>query len=304
MTLSQNDTGRAFEYGIALSLSKTLPAPFQANRQSQTARACFAACSPKEQERIIDAAEEVAMFLAAHDDRLADTNCQVYLQSDQLGQTGDVRDVIVHNTRLNTDIGISAKNRHSAVKHSRLSGRIDFGHKWLGIPCSAEYFQTVKPIFQELRARKGRGEWWQDIGDKIPRYYTPVLEAFKREMTALFAREPKTAAKALVQYLLGKYDYYKVIKENGTVSIMSFNINGSLLWGRKLPMPTRIIEIAPKPDNETTIIMAFDNGWQMSFRIHNASSRVEPSLKFDINLVGFPLLTSHVIEYKFKPFTV
>jgi hypothetical protein len=41
---------------------------------------------------------------------------------------------------------------------------------------------------------------------------------------------------------------------------------------------------------------------QISFRIHSASSKVEPSLKFDINLVGLPLLTSHFIEYKFKPF--
>jgi hypothetical protein len=302
MTLSQNDTGRAFEYGIALSLSQTLPAPFRANRQSQKAKACYEACSLKEQERITDAAEEVSMFLAAVDDRLADTNCYVYLQSDQLGQKGDVRDVIVHNSKLNIDVGISAKNRHFAVKHSRLSEKIDFGYKWLGVPCSVEYFQTVKPIFGELRIRQRRGERWADIEDKIPRYYTPILEAFKREVTALFKREPKIAAKALVQYLLGRYDYYKVIKENGTVSIMSFNISGSLLWGRKLPMPTRIIEIAPKPDNETTMIMVFDRGWQISFRIHNASSRVEPSLKFDINLVGWPRLESHAIKYKFKPF--
>lgn len=31
-----------------------------------------------------------------------------------------------------------------------------------------------------------------------------------------------------------------------------------------------------------------DNGWQISFRIHNASSKVEPSLKFDVELIGQP----------------
>jgi hypothetical protein len=31
-----------------------------------------------------------------------------------------------------------------------------------------------------------------------------------------------------------------------------------------------------------------DNGWQISFRIHNASSKVENSLKFDIQLTGQP----------------
>ncbi len=31
-----------------------------------------------------------------------------------------------------------------------------------------------------------------------------------------------------------------------------------------------------------------DEGWQISMRIHSASSRVEPSLKFDVRLVSFP----------------
>ena len=31
-----------------------------------------------------------------------------------------------------------------------------------------------------------------------------------------------------------------------------------------------------------------DEGWQISMRIHNASSRVEPSLKFDVQLISFP----------------
>jgi len=31
-----------------------------------------------------------------------------------------------------------------------------------------------------------------------------------------------------------------------------------------------------------------DGGWQFSFRIHNASTKVETSLKFDIQIVGMP----------------
>ncbi len=298
MSLSQNDTGRAFEYGIALSLSNCLPASLQDGLLLQKAKRCFEACSQMEQQNIIAAAREVAAFLAAHDNRLSDTGCSISLQSDQLGQKGDVRDVIVHNKKLNADIGISAKNRHFAVKHSRLSGQIDFGFDWLGIHCSADYFRKVTPLFHELRTRQRRGEKWRNIPDKKELYYTPLLEAFQTEMLALFQQQPTLAAKALVQYLLGKFDYYKVIKENGTVSIMSFNTNGSLRWGSKLPLPTRIIEISPKPASETTLIMTFDRGWQISFRIHNASTKVEPSLKFDINLVGLPQTTSrHVIDY-------
>ena len=34
--------------------------------------------------------------------------------------------------------------------------------------------------------------------------------------------------------------------------------------------------------------MFMDEGWQFSFRIHNASTKVEPSLKFDVQIVGMP----------------
>lgn len=298
MTLSQNDMGRAFEYGVALSLSERLPAPLEENAPLRTTMRCFERCSDSEQENIVKAAREVALFLAAHDNRLSDNGCSVYLQSDQMGQMGDVRDVVVRNTVINQDVGISAKNRHWAVKHSRLSEQIDFGFDWFGVHCSNNYMQAVTPIFRELGSRKHRGEMWRDIPDKKQRYYMPVLQSFATEMGNLFRDNPEVA-KRLIQYLLGKFDYYKVIKENGEVAITSFNIDGTLRWGGKLPLPTRIIDISPKPNSNTTIIITFDQGWQISFRIHNASTMVEPSLKFDINIVGLPSITArHVIPYR------
>ena len=126
----------------------------------------------------------------------------------------------------------------------------------------------------------------------------PVLQAFQTEMQSLFQSQPHEVAKGLVKYLLGKYDYYKAIKENGTVSIMSFNIDGTLKWGSKIPLPTLIVNISQKPESETTLFMFFDKGWQISFRIHNASTFVEPSLKFDINIIGLPsTLSRQVISY-------
>lgn len=200
MSLSQNDSGRAFEYGLASSLARHLPAALRASPILLTARRCYQACAPNEQQRINAASDEVALFLIAHDKRLAETGCAVYLQSDQLGRRGDVRDIIVHNTMQHADVGISAKNRHFAVKHSRLSGRINFGADWLGVPCSDDYFNAVSPLFDELRRRKERGERWSELPDKKQRFYIPVMQAFQAEMQALCAREPKLVPKALVKY--------------------------------------------------------------------------------------------------------
>lgn len=298
MKLSQNDMGRAFEYAIAAKLADYLPAPLSDSLQMQTAKRCFVLCPDIEQNKMVLASHEAIAFLVAHDVRLSETDCHVSLQSDQNGKLGDVRDIIVYNSRINDYIGISAKNRHFAVKHSRLSERIDFGTDWLGIRCSDNYFHQITPIFRELNTRRRRGDVWNTIVNKKQLYYMPILQAFHTEMSSLFQSQPLEVARRLVKYLLGRFDYYKVIKENGTVSIQSFNIDGSLKWGSRLPLPTRIIEISQKPDSDTTLFMTFDQGWQISFRIHNASTLVEPSLKFDINIIGLPrAMSRHVIEY-------
>lgn len=293
MSLSRNDLGRAFEYGIAVSFSEYLPAPIQDNVQVRKARNCFELCTEKEQTSIVKASTEATAFLTAHDNRLAENSCFISIQSDQRGQYGDVRDIIIHNTKLKQEIGISAKHHHWAVKHS-----INFGHDLFRVNCSDNYFHQVTPIFRELRTRQRMGVKWRDIPDKKQRYYMPILQAFSQEIQALLKDNPATVSKGLIKYLLGKFDYYKVIKENGYVSITSFNLDGSLKWGSKIPLPTHMIEISQKEGSETTIFITFDHGWQISFRIHNASTMVEPSLKFDVTIIGLPsTMSRHVIDY-------
>lgn len=104
----------------------------------------------------------------------------------------------------------------------------------------------------------------------------------------------------MVKYLLGKFDFYKVedVERKRVVYIQAFNLNGTL--GKecknrdkiiKIPlvdMPTELVDIRMKPGSKTTVEMYFNNGWQLSFRLHNASSKIETSLKFDIQFVGIP----------------
>ncbi len=110
----------------------------------------------------------------------------------------------------------------------------------------------------------------------------------------------------LVEYLIGNQDFYKVIKGRNTVEIQAYNLHGTLNQSfgnikpkariQKLKLPTRLIEIVFAKDSETTLIVSLNEGWQISFRIHNASSKVESSLKFDINLISAPhtLFNNHI----------
>lgn len=53
-------------------------------------------------------------------------------------------------------------------------------------------------------------------------------------------------------------------------------------------LPIRIETIRFKQGSRNTVEMFMDNNWQLSFRIHNASTKVEPSLKFDIQFIKMP----------------
>lgn len=220
------------------------------------------------------------------------------LQSDKEGIIGDVRDILIIRDSENWIIGISVKHNHFAVKHSRLSNVLDFGESWLEIPCSEEYWKEIKPIFEPLILKRGKVRW-SDLEKKEDTVYIPLLNAFITEIKRDYEKDKNVPAR-LVEYLLGKYDFYKLIGIDAkhTTSIMTFNLRGTLNKASKnksplkqIPiskLPTRIVSLELKPDSNNTAELYLDNGWQFSFRIHNASTMVEPSLKFDIQIIGMP----------------
>ena len=219
--------------------------------------------------------------------------------ADKKGQKGDVRDVLCVRNEKGWNIGLSCKNNHEAVKHSRLSRTIDFGKEWLGYPVSENYKNIISPLFDELDELKSKKARWAGIDKKDERFYIPILKAFLEELSALNELHSDVPEK-LLNYLLGRNDFYKVIKhtKERTTEVKPFNIYGTLGLSTKvqkemykitrLKMPTEILKMDFKKDSTNTIQIICDNGWTLSLRIHNASEWVEPSLKFDIQLVGVP----------------
>lgn len=234
--------------------------------------------------------------------RISDNDIlQLEIVADKAGQTGDVRDVLAIRSLQKWEIGISAKNNHRAVKHSRLSNDIDFGKKWLDFPCSVDYFKEINPVFNnlaKLRTASKATQKWDTLGDYHTSVYVPVLNAFKAELLRLDKENLGIVAERLVEYLIGNQDFYKVIKGKNKVEIQAYNLHGTLNLPfenikpkakiQRLKLPNRLIEVVYQDNSQTTLLVTLNEGWQISFRIHNASSRIEPSLKFDINLVSAP----------------
>lgn len=317
----QTSNGKAFEYACVIALHEQLGTEqkilIEDSLQIETARKLYDEIS-EEMKSLLDAAARAAVKIIKRlEPQLveADSNEPLYLslQPDAAGIKGDVRDVLCIRQQNGWEVGLSCKHNHHAVKHSRLSDTIDFGQEWLGVPCSEEYYKKVVPLFTELRdirdKSKGAGNptLWNDISNKAERYYIPVLQAFMEELQKINSENVNIPEK-LIRYLLGRYDFYKVITDdkNRTTRVEAINIAGTLNQpaGKvksitKIPMlkmPTQFYHIGFKPGSDNTIEVVCDEGWQISMRIHSASSKVEPSLKFDVNLISLPSSVHTQIE--------
>lgn len=223
---------------------------------------------------------------------------KIKIQVDNEGEKGDVRDIIISRKGISWEIGLSVKHNHFAVKHSRLSHSLDFGEKWYNNKCSTEYWKDIKDIFDMLKREKGKK--WSDLSNKEEDVYFPLLKAFKNEILRKNQFIENKIPRKMVEYLLGEFDFYKLISiDNKKITqIQSFNLRGNLnqdsLSIKKkntLPivnLPTRIVSFDFKPNSMNTLELYLDQGWQFSFRIHNASSKIESSLKFDIQIIGMP----------------
>lgn len=314
----QTITGKAFEYALLNAFLERLQTITNVsvidNEPLKTAKKCFDTFNNTDKGLYNLNASFAVNFLIDLEPRLSNginksDVLQLEIVSDKQGQIGDVRDVLAIRSLQKWEIGISAKNNHRAVKHSRLSNDINFGEKWLGVSCSENYFSEIKPIFDELaklRTASKATQKWSTLGDYHTSVYVPILDAFKKELIRLDKENPGIVAQRLVEYLIGNQDFYKVIKGKNKVEIQAYNLHGTLslpfenikpkLKLQKLKLPNRLIEIVYQDNSQTTLLVSLTEGWQISFRIHNASSRIEPSLKFDINLMSSPhtLFVNHL----------
>lgn len=317
---NQVKNGKAFEYAIAKVYCEHINqqgvnAVLVENEACAQARGYYEGFDEKERHKFDRAASETLDTMTKIEPGLMaqkkDSDVlSIYLQKDQEGENGDVRDVVFSRVRPRWEIGFSAKNNNDAVKHSRLGRTLDFGKVWLNIPCSQGYWDNLKPVFEYIEGCVSQHLKWDDLGSaKREKVYIPLLQAFRAEMLRLVENEASVPAR-LVEYLIGNHPFYKIIKDDAhhLVVVKAFNINGELnktvngvkarYTTPKINLPTRIVEFEMKQDSDTTLNMILDGGWEISFRLHNASTMVERSLKFDIKLLGNPpvLFTQHLFQ--------
>lgn len=306
MSNNSNNQGRAYEYACITTLcneiKKVRSAEIVMNSSFFAAKHAWELVDDILKTNLIKSAKAVVDVIFDLEPMIVEKdefNVELKIQVDSQGEAGDVRDILITRNNVCWEIGLSIKHNHFAVKHSRLAKRLDFGKKWFGHPCSTDYWNSVCNIFEYLELENSKRTEWKFIPDKEEGIYAPLLQAFRDEILRS-AKIDNDLPKKMVEYLLGEYDFYKVISIDvkRLTQIQSFNMRGTLNQKSTVhkpvtvipivSLPTRIVNFDFKPNSSNTLELYMDGGWQFNFRIHNASTIVEPSLKFDIQIIGMP----------------
>lgn len=307
MSTKSNDQGRAYEYAWMQTLYKTL-AEFRKTKIIENSSLAaneksWSLMDEDTQETFLLSAEAAINTVLELEPKMSEVDndeLTLEFQKDEQGIKGDVRDIVIKRKDIAWEIGLSIKHNHDAIKHSRLSHKLDFGDEWFEIPCSSTYWSEVAPIFDILKKEKENGTKWSEIKDKNQKIYIPLLQAFIDEVNRANKKD-KTMSRKMIEYLIGIEDYYKIVSKDSKKLTMvhTFNMHDTLNKPAKnkvsaitvpiVKLPTRLVALEFKPNSDNTVEMYLDNGWQLSFRIHNASTKVEPSLKFDIQFISMPM---------------
>ncbi|MBR5577049.1 MAG: HaeIII family restriction endonuclease [Bacteroidaceae bacterium] len=307
MSNASNNQGRAYEFVCLLTLNEAInklrPSEIIYNTSYDAAERAWNTLTTAEKQLYTLSAQSTIDTIFALEPNIVEKDndtLHLFIQKDKHGEEADVRDIIIERKDIRWEVGISVKHNHMAVKHSRIAKNLDFGLKWYDVPCSATYWNEVEPIFNFLEIEKNRGTYFRDLASKENQVYIPLLNAFIKEISSQVKKNSHVPRK-MVEYLLSKFDFYKIISIDSKrlTTIQSFNMYGTLNLpsrttepGIRVPLiqlPTTLLHIGFKPNSKTTVIMCFDNGWQFSFRIHNAKDTVEPSMKFDVQIIGMPV---------------
>ncbi|CAM4470371.1 HaeIII family restriction endonuclease [Paenibacillus typhae] len=299
------DRGYGFEYVNILVAHKVLGTKVHTNTLSwmqNEGRNKLHSLTTKEQNEMVSASTELMKFLKTSESWLTIPGVTVERVRGKVGST-DVSDILFKKVNalgeIDKELGISLKSNHEAVKHQRISDRIDIGEKWLGVPSGKQFMKDVNKIFTDFRTycSINRIERYDQLGDQLKDslLYRPICTIVKKLLDDTFSSPMGSSAVShFMNYLIGSKDFYKAVAsfKEKELKIISFNLRGGLGKGKILRSPQRCLDIKIQSSSDkgfpNRVHIILDNGWEVNLRVHNASSRIESSLKWDSQLVGIP----------------
>jgi hypothetical protein len=292
-----NDTGRALEYSVVYKISKFLYAnqikfscTSRASLDNKRDSVYFKRLPEELAEDFVKCAQIFVLWakkqgwfkgaISVDIDRLPDTE----------GVSGDVTDIRLNIKTKSSEYSknISIKHHHNALKHPRLPrlpeqcGISDRTIKkkyiskhdaiWNSFIKKAHNLNSETAEFSKIK------EIQEDFIEK--NLYKPLI-LLVNDFLEKNACNPESIAH-FFRFLTGNFNFFTIKNEKNAVLIKHFV---------DLQKPTKFKIIYPYK-SLTTFLMNLDNGWEITFRLHTASSRfikngkINMSTKFDVNCIN------------------
>jgi hypothetical protein len=296
---NQKQSGNAFEYAGLRMLEKNLTNGQVVHIQKTPKYAKLLSDFDEEtvdsQKFLTHAADMAVKRLIEQEPQLTDYRSAqdgivLSLVPDNKGKQGDVRDILAYRPARGWGVGISMKRNHEAIKHPRISDKIDIGERWgLGAPASDKYMKTMKDLFAPYRMIRDYSKKtikWSAVTWKHDLYKAALDSVVEELSTKLVTPQ---AVKGFKSFMMNTTDFYKMKADRDSVRLDAFNFYGTLSTP-KLPEPSELLdlEIIENQGIVDTLKVVLDNSYLLHMRIHSASTWVEPSLKFDVRVAGLP----------------
>ncbi len=193
---------------------------------------------------------------------------------DFAARKGDITDIrLIQNEKI---INLSIKHNHKAVKHQRPRSIAQWcGYEKKSPPdraFRASYKQVANLFLEKALALKADAITFKEIKDIQKDFiekelYEEVCLIVKDFITTYCNTEKHVAF--LFNFLIGKHDYYKVIVKRDAVEILDFV---------DIPVPKTVVASIK---DVKYVHLHFSNDWEITMRVHTASSKLGDSLKFD-----------------------
>ena len=228
-------------------------------------------------DRFIQASQKICTWL---NDTYGDfCPCTIDRLPDSCAIEGDVTDIRI-TSQDDSNINISLKNNHRAIKHQRPSALIQQLGISRGNQKDVEYRDALKNIYTSFYTNayelSSNAINFRDLVAIDPNFildhlYTPVCTLVASYINKLMSNPD--ICLTYFQFLVGRTDYIKVILIDGSLEIINFSA---------IQFPTKCVV----SHNGSYIYLDFNNGWRISMRLHTAASAMgmlgkTPSLKFD-----------------------
>lgn len=285
--------GRAFEYAITCQLSQIHGAvlTIRAMEDQERDAARFGQLPQELAEHFTAGAQCIANHIHCLLPPGTDIeNVQIDRLPDTAGTAAEsnVTDIQL-GFRNHIHLNLSIKNNHFALKHQRppsLMQQLGFAKNSLeDIEYRTGLNQVYAIFYQRARALSPDAVNFRDLTAIQPDFidtnlYAPVCDYVIRQLTERLVT-PETC-RHFFSFLVGETDFTKIILLRSHIEVMRFNA---------IPMPTECT-VQHLANTNNYILLFFDNGWQMSLRLHTASSVMgdsTPSLKFDTQGRDLPL---------------